>query len=141
MAERPKELPDLPQRLDQAILDPLLTKEQLLEMCDAGRQEAVRAICTTLPQLPVLRDRLGRSDDGPRLIAVIGFPFGAIPAELKHAEAEWAAAHGAQELDVVPDFHSLANNEANRFSEELAGLCELGLPVRVVLDMARLTEE
>ena len=141
MAERPKELPDLPQRLDQAILDPLLTNEQLLEMCDAGRQEAVRAICTTLPQLMLLRNRLGRSDNGPRLIAVIGFPFGAIPAELKHAEAEWAAAHGAQELDVVPDFHALANNEANRFSEELAGLCELGLPVRVVLDMARLTEE
>ena len=36
MAERPKELPELPQRLDQAILDPLLTNEQLLEMCDAA---------------------------------------------------------------------------------------------------------
>ena len=141
MAERPKELPDLHQRLDQAVLDPLLTNAQLLEMCDGGRQEGVRGICTTLPQLPLMRDRLGRSDSGPRLIAVIGFPFGALPAELKLAEAEWAAGHGAQELDVVPDFHALANNEANRFSEEIAALCDLGLPVRVVLDMARLTEE
>ena len=141
MAERQKELPEIPPRLDQAILDPLLPREQLLELCDAGRQEMVRALCTTLPQLPLLRDRLGRSDEGPRLVAVIGFPFGAIPAELKRAEAEWAAEHGAQELDVVPDFQALAHHEAGRFSEELARLCDLGLPVRVVLDMARLTEE
>ena len=141
MAKRPKELPDLHQRLDQAILDPLLTNGQLLEMCDEGRQEGVRGICTTLPQLSLIRDRLGRSDSGPRLIAAISFPFGSLPSELKLAEAEWAAAHGAQELDVAPDFNALANNEANRFSEEIATLCDLGLPVRVVLDMARLTEE
>ena len=54
------------------------------------------------------------------LIAVIGFPFGAIPAELKRAEAEWAAGHGAQELDVVPIGQALANAEAGRFAEELA---------------------
>ena len=101
----------------------------------------MRAISTTLSQLPQLRDRLGRSDGGPVLIAVIGFPFGAIPATLKHAEAEWAAANGAQELDVVPDFQALANNEAGRFAEELALLCDLGLPLRVILDMARLNED
>ena len=141
MAERPTELPDLPPRLDQAILDPLLTNDQLLEICDAGRQESVRAICTTLPQLPLLRERLGRSDHGPRLIAAIGFPFGVIPPDLKRAEAEWAAGNGAQELDVVPDFQALANADASRFSEELAMLCDLGLPVRVILDMARLSEQ
>ena len=47
----------------------------------------------------------------------------------------------AQELDVVPDFQALANADAGRFSEELAMLCDLGLPVRVILDMARLSEQ
>ena len=81
MAERPKELPDLPQRLDQAILDPLLADEQLLEMCDAGRQEAVRAICTTLPQLtllrphtPVLRQRCRLRGQSLRLALVLVAP-------------------------------------------------------------------
>ena len=141
MVDHAKDLPDLPPLLDQAILDPLLPRDTLLELCDAGRQEQVRAISTTLSQLPLLRDRLGGTDGGPVLIAVVGFPFGAIPATLKHAEAEWAAAHGAQELDVVPDFQALANNEAGRFAEELALLCDLGLPLRVILDMARLNEE
>jgi len=141
MADHAKDTPDLPPLLDQAILDPLLNRESLLELCDAGRQEQVRAISTTLSHLPLLRDRLGGTDAGPVLVAVIGFPFGAIPAELKRSEAEWAASHGAQELDVVPDFQALANQEAGRFAEELASLCDLGLPLRVILDMTRLDDE
>ena len=39
MAAIPKDLPDLPPLLDQAILDPLLNDEQLHELCDASRQE------------------------------------------------------------------------------------------------------
>ena len=57
MAAIPKDLPDLPPLLDQAILDPLLNDEQLHELFDASRQENVRAICTSLQQLPLLRQR------------------------------------------------------------------------------------
>tara|TARA_Y100000813_G_scaffold122421_1_gene87852 strand:- start:469 stop:1149 length:681 start_codon:yes stop_codon:yes gene_type:complete len=141
MADPAQELPDLPPRLDQAILDPLLTQDQLQALCDSGRQEGVRAICTTPRQLPLLRERIGGTDAGPRLIAAIGFPFGAIPAELKLAEAEWCAGHGAQELDVVPDFNALANGDSGAFAEELSSLCDLGLPVRAILDIARLKTE
>ena len=77
----------------------------------------------------------------PRLIAAIGFPFGALPQTLKQTEAEWAAAHGADELDVVPDFTALINGQSGAFAEELALICGLGLPVRVILDMARLPNE
>ena len=141
MADSARDLPDLPPRLDQAVLDPLLTDSRLLELCDFGRQQGVRGICTTPLQVPILRERLGGSEDGPQLIAAIGFPFGAIPAELKLAEAEWAASHGAQELDAVPDFHALVNGDSGAFAEELAALCDLGLPLRVILDMARLSDE
>ena len=55
MADPAQELPDLPPRLDQAILDPLLTRDQLQALCDSGMQEGVRAICTTPRQLPLLR--------------------------------------------------------------------------------------
>ena len=140
MAESKPELPDLPPLMDQAILDPLMTEEALLAACDAGRQESVRAICTTLRLLEPLRERLGPTG-GPRLVAVIGFPFGSVPRELKQMEAEWAAAHGAEELDVIPDFTALINQNSGAFAEEIAAIGDLGLPVRVVLDMARLSEE
>ena len=141
MGDPAKELPALPPRLDQAILDPLLSDEQLEEICDAARQEGVRAICTTPLQLPLLRERLGKTGSGPKLIAAIGFPFGAIPMDLKLAEAEWAAAQGAEELDVVPNFSALANGKAGAYADELAELCALGLPLRVILDMVRLNDE
>ncbi len=140
MAGPTKDLPDLPPLLDQAVLDPLLTNEKLIEGCDAGRQERVRGICTTLQHVPTLRDRLG-GKDGPCLIATIGFPFGALPRELKLSEAEWAAAHGADELDVVPNFTALINGQSGAFAEELALICGLGLPIRVILDMARMPTE
>ena len=60
MADPAQELPELPPRLDQAILDPLLTRDQLHALCDSGIQEGVRAICTTPRQLPLLRDLRGR---------------------------------------------------------------------------------
>ena len=36
-----------------------------------------------------------------KLIAIIAFPFGAIPQSFKQSEAEWAIANGAEELDIV----------------------------------------
>ena len=76
-----------------------------------------------------------------RLISVVGFPFGAVPAEIKQAEAETVAALGADELDVVPDFGALADGRGNVVFDELAALCELDLPVKVILEVGRLSPE
>lgn len=75
------------------------------------------------------------------MISVIGFPFGAIPAEIKRQEAEWAAAAGADELDVVPDFGALADGNSSQFCEDLAPIAELGLPFKVILEVGRLSPE
>ena len=71
----------------------------------------------------------------------MGFPFGAVPAGVKQAEAEAAAAAGADELDVVPDFGSLADRNSTPIHDELAAICELGLPVKVILEVGRLDPE
>ena len=60
-------------------------------------------------------------------------------SEIKRAEAEWAAAAGAEELDVVPDFAALADGDSRRFCDDLAPLVELGLPVKVILEVGRLS--
>jgi deoxyribose-phosphate aldolase len=76
---------------------------------------------------------------GPvRLVSVVGFPFGAVPAAVKRAEAEAAAAAGADELDVVPDFGALADRQSGPILDDLAALTDLGLPVKVILEMGRL---
>ncbi|MGC6482275.1 MAG: deoxyribose-phosphate aldolase [Synechococcus sp.] len=137
---RRQKLPDLAPLIDQALLDPLLGIDRLQEACTTARHCGFGGICTNLSQLVAVREQLGAP--GPtQLIAVIAFPFGAIPTPLKRAQAEWAAEQGAEALDVVPAMTALADGQVNRFAEELAQLSAIGLPVTVILDMVRLKEE
>ena len=135
-----RDLPDLAPLIDHALLDPHQGQEAVLRCCDEARHFGFAGVCLASRWLPVARERLGPSGGrGPRLISVVGFPFGAIPPEIKRAEAEWAAAAGAEELDVVPDFAALADGDSRRFCDDLAPLVELGLPVKVILEVGRLS--
>ena len=134
------DLPDLAPLIHQAALDPHLSIETLYEVCDASRQFNFSGLCTDLTRLSKARKRLG-SLGKTKLISVIAFTFGFIPTSHKKAEAEWAANQGAEELDLVPNFYALRQGEADEFASEIATICEIGLPVRVILDIAHLPEE
>lgn len=137
-----RDLPDLAPLIDHAVLDPHQGVEAVHRACDEARHFGFAGVCLASRWLPTARERLGPSGSrGPRLISVVGFPFGAVPAAIKQAEAEWAAAAGAEELDVVPDFGALADGDSRSFCNDLAPIVELGLPVKVILDMARLQAE
>ncbi len=133
------DLPDLALRINQSLLDPHLDKESLNTSCDAAKHFGFYGLCTNLIRLPEAKERLGNKG-ATKLIAVIAFPFGAIPTSIKQAEAEWAAAHGADELDVVPNFKSVAEGNIEHFGEELAKLASIGLPIRVILDIPNISK-
>ncbi len=135
-----RDLPDLAPLIDHALLDPHQGREAVLRCCDEARHFGFAGMCVASRWLPEARERLGPSGGrGPRLVSVVGFPFGAVPAVIKRAEAEWAAAAGAEELDVVPDFGALADGDSSRFCNDLAPIVELGLPVKVILEVGRLS--
>jgi deoxyribose-phosphate aldolase len=135
-----RDLPDLAPLIDHALLDPHQGREAVLRCCDEARHFGFAGVCLASRWLAEARERLGPSGGrGPRLVSVVGFPFGAVPAEIKRAEAEWAAATGAEELDVVPDFGALADGDSSRFCNDLAPIVELGLPVKVILEVGRLS--
>ena len=134
-----RDLPDLAPLIDHALLDPHQGVEAVLRCCDEARHFGFAGVCLASRWLPAARERLGPSGGrGPKLVSVVGFPFGAIPADIKRAEAEWAAASGAEELDVVPDFGALADGDSRAFCNDLAPIVELGLPVKVILELGRL---
>ena len=136
---RRQDLPDIPPLIHQALLNPLLPEEELFTLCDAARQLGFGGVCVSLNHLETVRKRLG-GQGAVKLIATVAFPFGALPSELKQAQAEWAAAHGADALDVTPDWTALVNGRANSFAEELAAIAALDLPMTVVLDINQLNE-
>ena len=126
--------------IHQAALNPHLSIESLNEICDTSKHYNFSGFCTNLARLSIARERLG-SPGKTKLIAVIAFPFGFITSEQKQAEAEWAAEKGAEELDIVPDFLALSQGKADLFANEIANICQIGLPTRVILDIANLPRE
>ncbi len=140
-----RELPDLAPLIDHAQLDPHQGRRAIERCCEEARHFGFAGVCVASRWVESARELLPLQGSGkgsmPRLVAVVGFPFGAVPAAVKRAEAEAAAAAGADELDVVPDFGGLADGDSTAVLADLAGICELGLPVKVILDVGRLTTE
>ena len=125
--------------IHQAALDPHLSINELDTVCDASVHYGFSGLCTNLTRISAARARLGGSNK-TKLVAVIAFPFGCIPSSHKQAEAMWAAEKGAEELDVVPNYLALKQGNAEVFAEELASICETGIPVRAILDIANLQQ-
>ena len=135
--------PDLAPLIDHALLDPHQGQGAIRQCCEEARHFGFAGVCVASRWVATAREQLPREGKGrtPQLIAVVGFPFGAVPPAVKQAEAEAAAAAGADELDVVPDFGALADRASTPIHNELAAICELGLPVKVILEVGRLDPE
>ncbi|MFM7635400.1 MAG: deoxyribose-phosphate aldolase [Cyanobacteriota bacterium] len=136
------DLPDVAPLIDHALLDPHQGREALQRCCEEARHFGFAGVCVASRWAQAARECLPLQGSGkgatPRLIPVVGFPFGAVPAAVKRAEAEHAAAVGADELDVVPDFGALADGDASAVLADLAPICELGIPVKVIVEVGRL---
>ena len=117
----------------QAVLNPHFNKEMIVQVCDASKQNGFAGLCTSLSNLTIARERLG-SKSSTKLISVIAFPFGFIPTHNKRKEAEYAIEKGAEELDLVPNYFALKEGNIELFAEEINQLCELGIPVSVIID-------
>ena len=117
----------------QAVLNPHLDEEMLVQICDASKQNGFGGLCTSLSYLPIARERLGNKN-ATKLIAVLAFPFGFIPTSHKLKEAEYAIEKGAEELDLVPNYFALKEGKVELFAEEINQISELGIPVRVIID-------
>ncbi len=131
---------DLAPLIDHALLDPHHGLEAVQRCCDEARHFGFAGVCVASRWVAAARERLPLG--GPvRLVSVVGFPFGAVPPPVKRAEAEAAAGAGADELDLVPDFGALADRQSGPLLDDLAAITDLGLPVKVILEMGRLDPE
>ncbi len=136
MSSKAKDI-ELPPLIHQAALDPHLSTKDLFAICDISRHYGFSGLCTDPTRIASARTRLGGTNN-TKLVSVIAFPFGFIPSRQKQSEALWVAEQGAEELDVVPNFLALTDGNTEVFAEELASICESGIPVRAILDIVNL---
>ncbi len=134
-------LNELAPLIHQAALNPHCDLTTLNRICDTAIHFGFSGLCTNLNFLSSARQKLGCSNKETKLIAVIAFPFGTIPPSMKKAEAEFAANNGADELEVVPSYYLLKEGKGSLFAEEIAMICSIGIPVRVIFDTATFSRQ
>ena len=115
--------PDLAPLIDHALLDPHHGSSAVRQCCEEARHFGFAGVCVASRWVASAREQLPLEGKG---------------ASPQLTDAVAAAEAGADELDVVPDFGALADRQSTPIHDELAAICELGLPVKVILEVGRL---
>ncbi len=134
---------DIAKMIDHSLLRPELTTEEIVAGCAVARRYAVAAVCCASSDVALCRDALAGSE--VVIAAVVGFPHGYVPTEVKVAEAVRAMADGARELDMVLHIGRLRSGDLGYVKADIKAVVDAahsrGARVKVILENCYLTDE
>ena len=109
----------LARMIDDTLLEPEATDEDVARLAKEAEQLGVGAICISPSRLPLDPGVLAH---GTAVAAVVGFPSGAHPMAVKVAEAAATVAAGANEVDMVLDLGAAMDNRWVKVTAEVAAV-------------------
>jgi deoxyribose-phosphate aldolase len=133
---------ELSRWIDHTLLKPEAAPQQIEQLCAEARQYTFASVCVNAIYVP-LAARLLLETPQVAVCAVVSFPLGAVPAEVKRAETEWCLNAGAREIDMVIPVGLLKGGEYAQVLEHIRAVCQAAHPkaiVKVILEMAYLTQ-
>lgn len=132
---------ELARYIEHTLLRPEATRAQIEKLCEEARTYGFYAVCVNGSRVELARYCLEESD--VRVVAVVGFPLGAMSADVKRYETEAAVDDGAHEVDVVLNIGKLKDGENAALLRELRDVVEAAdeRPVKVILETCLLTRE
>ncbi len=127
--------------IDHTLLKADATAGDIERLCAEARAHRFHAVCVNGVRVELAWHCLEGS--GVKVAAVIGFPLGAMDADVKRFETEAAVDAGAQEMDVVLNLGRLRDGDDRLVLRELRDVVEAAdeLPVKVILEACLLTRE
>jgi deoxyribose-phosphate aldolase len=129
--------------IDHTMLRPETTAADIQKLCQEARQFGFFSVCVN-PSYVAYAKALLRGTP-VRVCAVVGFPLGAQPPEIKALEARRAIREGAQEIDMVINIGALKSSDDALVRKDIRGVveaCKDGRAAcKVILETALLTEE
>ncbi len=112
-------------------------------LCQEAREHNFLAVCVNSVFVPDCVRWLKGTHT--RVCTVVGFPLGAQPGTIKAAEAEWALARGATEIDMVLHVGALKSGEDAQVLEDIrgvVGVCRARKAhCKVILETCLLTQD
>jgi deoxyribose-phosphate aldolase len=134
---------DLARYIDHTLLRPDATAADIDRLCTEAREYHFAAVCINPTWVRRAATNL-RGSDVP-VASVVGFPFGATPAEIKAAEARRAIRDGAHEIDMVINIGALKSGFHDEVRDDIAKVTdachESGAINKVIIEAALLSDE
>ena len=128
---------DVAKMIDHTLLKPEATSDQVKALIAEAAKLGTYSICISPSQLPV------EVPEGLHIATVVGFPSGAVKAEVKAAEAARAVADGAEEVDMVINIAFAKEHRFDDLEAEIKTVRDAipGKILKVIIESAALTDE
>jgi deoxyribose-phosphate aldolase len=127
--------------IDHTILGAEVTKEAVREKCSEAKEYNFASVCANPDQVALMAEEL--ADSEVKVCTVIGFPLGVNATMTKVAEAEIAAAEGADELDMVIKVGALKEGDYELVKNDIKAVVEAAgnKLVKVIIETCYLTDQ
>ncbi|MCI0746242.1 MAG: deoxyribose-phosphate aldolase [Verrucomicrobia subdivision 3 bacterium] len=133
----PKELARF---LDWTLLRLDATKDELERACADAREHGIGCVCVNGSRVSQAYHWLG--DSSVKVIAAVGYPWGAADADAKRYETEVAVDHDAHFIEVVANFGRIKDGDRDYVLRELRDIVDAAdeRPVSVVVEASLLSK-
>jgi deoxyribose-phosphate aldolase len=134
---------DLAKYIDHTALKPETTADDIDRLCHEADQYQFASVCVNPTWVKRAATHLRGTD--VKVCSVIGFPLGAMTAEIKAMEARRAIRDGAREVDMVINVGALKSSDHATVLTDIEKVVdsahEAGAIVKVILETSLLTDE
>lgn len=127
--------------IDHTLLKPYASVSDIENLCREAVQMGYFSVCVNGCWVQVATEALAETE--VRVAAVVGFPLGAMDADVKRYETEVAIDEGAEEIDVVINVGRLKSGDFRSVHRELRDIVEAADErlVKVIIETCYLTDE
>lgn len=129
---------DVARIIDHTILKPEATHQDVARIVEEGARFGTYSVCVSPSMLPL------DIPQGLKVACVVGFPSGAVKANVKAFEAKQAIADGADEIDMVINIALAKEAKFDQIEDEIRAVraeIPAGKILKVIIESAVLTDE
>jgi len=130
---------DLSKYIDHTLLTPAATRAQIEQLCAEAMEHNFATVCVNGSRVELAYSLLEESD--VQVAAVVGFPLGAMEADVKRYETEAAIDAGACEIDMVMNVGRFKDGDHDFIVREIRDVVEAADDhlVKVILETCLLS--
>lgn len=129
---------DVASIIDHTILKPEATHQDVARIVEEGARFGTYSVCVSPSMLPL------DVPEGLKVACVVGFPSGAVKANVKAFEAKQAITDGADEIDMVINIALAKEAKFDQIEDEIRAVraeIPAGKILKVIIESAALTDE